>query len=469
MTDLTQNHVNIMKRMLILEIKKPFIPGISKWFHSIKKEYVSVFIVDNDVIYLPYSFACTLFKNRFNLDINYHTTEISFIGELRPNQLEMVSSALNIFLKNGTISLTADTGAGKTVMSIYMSIWTKVMIGVIFHTKIFIKQWTTAFQEFSNAKIMRINEDGKIEYLYQFIDQFGQFIFPDVFIALYTQFIKIPNDIIDKIGCLIIDETHLMCTAGKVDSLLKCKPKYIIGCSATPERDDQLELIGNLIYGIDQFYLKNIKPLTVIKVITGCLPRIETNINGNTKWDVFVKSLYEDDRRTNIIMDIIKGNYIKHKIVVSAARVIYAENLSMLIRINGMESDYITDKKNEYYDSPNLTLVGEYQKIGAGFDEKLLAINYSGRRSDILILTHSVKKKSLIRQLVGRVMRADYPFCYDLVDDWHICNSHWNKRLMYYNEIGAKIITCDLREHVPLNTVDTTLNFILNSMNKMNI
>ena len=51
---------------------------------------------------------------------------------------------------------------------------------------------------------------------------------------------KIPQELLDAVGFLIIDEAHTFCTETRIKSLLRVKPRYIISCTATPDREDGL-------------------------------------------------------------------------------------------------------------------------------------------------------------------------------------------------------------------------------------
>ena len=73
------------------------------------------------------------------------------------------------------------------------------------------------------------------------------------------RFHKIPQEIKNMISVVIIDELHLVCIESQMSVLLGCTPKYIIGLTATFERDDGLEKMSQAILGFHRVERKNEK------------------------------------------------------------------------------------------------------------------------------------------------------------------------------------------------------------------
>ena len=101
------------------------------------------------------------------------------------------------------------------------------------------------------------------------------------------------------------------------------------------------------------------------------------------------------------------------------------------------ETEVLCGKKKSYIESK--VLIGTMSKIGTGFDQSSACENYSGKRFNLLILTSSIKKESMLEQNVGRVFRDSNPIVYHLVDNDPIIISHWYIARKWYIKNGGII------------------------------
>lgn len=464
-SSLNKEQLQIIKNMLVIEEKKKYIPCknpfIRKMMES-EKEYVIMFNISSngEYINLPYAFACRLLKERQNMSKKFREVNFEFTGELRPEQKELVKNSVEKFLETGTVLLAADTGTGKSVMSAYFSSLTHVPVLVMFKLGILPRQWVTTYLKNTNAKVF-VWYEGKPYFSYNSnVD--GKFILPDVYIIMCTQLSKLPEYMINDIGCTIIDEIHQVCTPSKVEILLKTEPRFVIGCSATPFRKDNLHLMGQSILGIHIQYLKNLKPVKVYKILTGIEPEYVLNKLGNVDFGKIVHSLYENDKRNQLIVNLIKENYTNYKILVAFYRRVYNKQMSDFLNSIGIPSDYMMGGKKTY--TEQRVLCGVAQKMGAAFDEETGCENFSGERLDLLILTFTMKDQDALTQLVGRVRRSDIASVFDLVDNSPIHTKHWMEREKYYKSINAEITTIDLSPPKADDSMSSVIEFTKNML-----
>lgn len=434
--DIPMDKLQIIRDLLTIEKKQHFVPSKNPYFKQSDKEYAKMFLLNEEgtEISLPYAFHTKLFGSRGNMEEGrFRPSSFIWKGTLRPAQEAPLEEAKKQLMKDGTVVFAADTGTGKTVMTICLTSFTKVPILVMFKLEILTKQWATTFMEMTTAKVC-VFQNGK--YLCNFSTVDGTM--PDVYIMLYTQIDKFPDKLINEIGCLVLDEMHLICTIAKSEILLKCHPKYIIACSATPERSDGLHQMVYSMCGFDHIVLKNMVIPTIVKIETGCEPRFETNKLGNPKWDIILKSLYENEDRHQIVMELIRKSYKDYKILVAIAYKTYVGKVLDSCTQEGIPCDYLMGKKSSYDDSR--VLLGITQKMGVGFDDASMCNLFSGERINMIILTYSMKSPETLTQLLGRGRRSTSLIFFDFVDDSSIHKKHWREREKVYEEMGCPVI-----------------------------
>ena len=120
----------------------------------------------------------------------------------------------------------------------------------------------------------------------------------------------------DAVGFLIIDEAHAFCTPTHVGCLLAFHPKYILAETATLERDDKMELMIYAICGSHGVFRELDKPFSVVKVITNTKPVRKQNRVGGVDWHSLVQSTLFDERRNQIILDLVTTNHDKTILII---------------------------------------------------------------------------------------------------------------------------------------------------------
>lgn len=394
-------------------------------------EDILLYNIEQKILDLPFLFAGSLLNFNPNLDILYPNVDLKFTGQLRENQIPVELEAWGQLQKYGTSTLGLYPGFGKTVLGAKLASRAKLLSCVLVHREILTTQWKTTFENTTNGTVWIVGEKCPPAYF-------------DVIICMDTRWHLIPKSIRDSVGFLIIDEAHAFCTPTHVGCLLAFHPKYILAESASLERDDSLHSMIYAICGTHGVYRESNIPFNVMKIVTNTKPIRKLNRFRKVDYAHLVSSTLHDERRNNIILQIVSAN-TNFKILILTSLRDHATFINSSLESMGISSDFLCGTKRGYRDSN--VLVGTTSKIGTGFDPATSCPSYSGRPFDLLILVCSIKKYSMLVQNVGRVFRSDFPTVMHFVDNDEIFKSHWYIARKWYIARGG-IIT----NHIIQNT-----------------
>lgn len=400
------------------------------------KEPVLLYLQTDDYIHIPIAYAQFLFNTQidiFTLFIpTWYTVNISTTISLREYQIPIVNQCMDILLKHHSVLLGGYPGFGKTLCAIYMASKLNLLTLVMMHREGLLNQWRDSILNYTNSSVFIVGEG-------LHINPKSNNQYCDYILCMDGRYQQLDNDIINKIGFLVIDEAHLMMTSTRIPSILNNKPKYLLLCDATPERDDQLQKALYVLVHHEHFIMvKNPKVLKLFKYNTNFkAPFFTINYKGKTgiDWNKTTKFICEHEGRNNFIVHLaLKYVGEKRKVLLMSTRVIHIKLLYNKIKQinNNIKVDYLASTKSEYKDSD--ILLGSVSKIGVGFDEQSACSDFNGIRIDVIILSTSFKGKAMTEQVVGRVLRSDHPTVIELVDEHPAIKSHYNKRLKVYKE-----------------------------------
>lgn len=391
-----------------------------------EKEPILFYWIDkpNNEIVLPYTFANVLLGTHINSSLTYPLSKFVFTGKLRDYQIPIAEEALKQLMATGTTLLNLGTGLGKSALSAYLASQLDGMTLVLTNRETIQKGWYETFMDNTNAGVWLVDSKMRIPERC------------NVILTMDGKFEKIPWEIRKMVAVFVIDEMHMFMTASQVPVLLGVCPKYVIACSATPTRSDNMERMWYSIGGTHCVEVKNTKKFTVYKFMTGIKTELEKNKMGTVDFSKLTASLANNPLRNAFIVDLIEKNR-QHKIMLLSWSKAHIKLLYDALSSRGVRVDYLSGTKSSYIDSQ--VLLGTISKVSTGFDSKNVAINFDGMAISMLILVGSTKSFNLHQQSIGRAFRSDSPTIIDVVDADRISLSHWNARRKNYEEMNCDI------------------------------
>jgi len=380
-------------------------------------------------IKIPYKYSCVLFGCNLNKNIRHPIIDIKFTKQLFESQIDIYESALKSLTDTCFVNLNIYTGAGKTILaSKLVSMLSRVTLVLVTNT-ILCPQWYKTMINYTTSKPYIV--DGILT-----CDPYT-----NVLICMTSRIHYIPQEWLNLVGTLVIDESHTFCSASRVQALLSTTPLYCITCSATPIRDDGMHVMMECLSGIDRIIRISKKPFNVTRYNTGYNPEIPLTRDGMTNWSELVNMMCGDEERNNIILDLIKKYANTDKILVLTTRQEHVYQLHKMILALGIKCDYMTGIKKSYSDST--VLVASIKKVGTGFDEESACEDFNGIRINRLILPVSIKSVSLLEQVAGRVFRSQFPEIDYLIDDNKVSEKHFAKGCTWFKSRNGKIFIVD--------------------------
>lgn len=368
--------------------------------------------------------------------------DITFEGRLRDYQEPVIAATLKAFETVGGGLLHLYCGAGKTTIALYLACVLKLKTLILVHKSFLQDQWYDRIKTFTNAKIGIIRQN-KIDVENK-----------DIIIGMVQSISKKNYDprIFEDIDVLISDETHRMACRCFSKALMKIRPKYTLGLSATPYRKDGLTkvinwFLGDVIYKLDRkedtqvnvklFNYESKNPLFIEK---------KRWIKGQMRVDTqkMITNIYQIESRNKFIVNIINSirKQNDRKILVLSGRLEHLKNikkriddiLKQDIDTGILEEDEI---KTSFYIGGMkdylLRDASEADIIFATYEMAAEGLDIDGLNTLVL----ATPKKDII-QSIGRIMRKPIeerdvdPLVIDIIDDLSLFASWGSNRKKYY-------------------------------------
>lgn len=361
-------------------------------------------------------------KNELNRECKYEKPKMygKFHGKLEPEQKKIVKEAIIHLNDYRTTVISAAVGIGKTVMSIYLTIHSKMRAMILCHRKVLLNQWKKEIEEFTNAKVQIVTSKDKIDTDVQFI-----LLTPTTVASRnYTEF--------SDFGVCIVDELHAICTQSLSQCFYYIFPTYLIGLSATPYREDGMDGIIHTYYGRHLIYRELKRKHNVYQIFTDFQPTIERAVNGTMNWNTVLKTQAESSERNSLIAKIIK-KYKDLNFLVLVKRISQGEEILRLLEGETTTSLLGTQ---DTYDKDARILVATFQKVSAGFSHKKL--------NALMLCADTVQ---YFIQTLGRVFRTKevVPTVFDIIDNQTVLKNHAKVREKVYNQVGGVIKSKSLK------------------------
>ena len=343
------------------------------------------------------------------------TIDVSFHGSLKEElqQPQAVEKTLDQLHDSGGALLSLPTGYGKTSCALYMITQLKVKTLIIVHKSVLMDQWKERIQQFIPTASVGMIKQNKV-------DVEGK----DIVIGM-LQSISLKEYNLEQyhFGCVIIDETHHICSKLFSQSMFRICPYYVLGLSATPQRKDGLTKVLFWFLNDISYY-------------------IERSANTNCSVEIYKFPFSSDEVNLTRIINELTLNEERNQYIISKVKVFQSENRNILI---------LSDRRNhcEFLQSqlPNSGLyLGGMKKSELDYNEKhcqVLLATYSLAaegldipRLDTLVLA---TPKGDVVQACGRILREtpgkqNDPYILDIVDDLPILEKMFLKRKRFYKK-----------------------------------
>lgn len=382
--------------------------------------YVYFWDVTGSNLHVPRGYLNNLL-NKHLKDIDYEITDrticpkikIKWTGELRDYQELAVADMVKIRYA----VLEADTGAGKTVCGVGITALRGVKTLVIVHNKELLQQWIEAFNKFTNIKDVGVIGD-------------GQYNIQDVTIGIINSVNIHKNELKDEFGHVICDECHRSISTMWLAVLKTLKPKYQIGVSATPFRNNKTTQAIFCVVGPKQHKVSSTHLRDSGAVLVPDILRIPTDYwfdfdpgRKGCDYTSMLSELTTDQARTQLVVDLIIQDIKTYKepVMVVSDRVAHCELIhSKLFDVPEVRSIVLSSqvpspmrKKlvRQIKDGTANCLIATLNLLGEGFDAPHLSAAF---------LTTPIKFRGRLIQIIGRVLRPSKgckPRVYDLRDN----------------------------------------------------
>lgn len=412
LNSINDSHLEQMTKELQIKIEG------STFIHNAQPTIIQPYDVTETHGYIPFAYARTCPGGPFPRPSRdeFDTISCKFAGSLRPLQKEIKSETLSLLNKYGSAIVALFCGGGKTALSIYIATKIKLPTIIITHRIVLINQWKEALKKFCpDAKVQVLTTKSAMKEC-------------DFYIMNATNVPKHDRKFYKRIGNVIIDECHLIMAEGLSRCMQQLVPRYVLGLSATPYREDGLNILLDLFFGKRQVFRKLSRKHASYKIKTSFVPTVELARNGRVNWGVVLDSQANDTKRNEMIIRIVK--YFPDRVfLILCKRVDQGKYLVQKLLENGEDVTSLIGKQ-QTYEQKSRILVGTASKAGTGFDHP---------RLDAMILASDIQAYFI--QYLGRVLRREdvVPLIFDIVDKNPILEKHYKVRRSVYLEHGGQV------------------------------
>jgi superfamily II DNA or RNA helicase len=352
----------------------------------------------------------------------------NFVGSLREEQRECRDKALSLLQTEKTAILSCYTGFGKTVTAINMAGKIKLRTLIVVPKKTLLQQWADEVALFLPTARVLVIEPSSIKKL-------DPSNIADVCIVNGCNVRKVAPEFLAQFGFVIVDEAHLHMTERGSENLLHLTPRYLLGVTATPYREDGYNALFRLFFGEHVVKYALNKHHVVYKVKTGFVPdekkylKVGPNFKSKLDWNGMLNEQAKNEPRNQLIVDIVR-KFSDRVFLILVKRVEHGQLLLESLEQLGEKVTSLLGKQQEF-DRDARILVGTNSKIGTGFNHPKL---------DTLLCACDMV--SYYVQFLGRVMRRKdvKPIVFDLVDSHPTLKKHFEKRLKVYNKHGGDVV-----------------------------
>ena len=364
---------------------------------------------------------------------------IKFLGKLRKDQ----AKAVKAMTKHNTGVLHAPTAFGKTVAAIGVITKRKVNTLILTHSRQLLEQWQERINSFVDGAEIGVIGGGKKKPTGQ-ID-----------IATYQSLINKKDNSIDPLiqeyGQIIVDECHHI-SAPRFEMVLnESRAKFILGLTATPDRQDGHQKIifmnaGPIRHKVKPDHNTKFEQNVAVSQLHDQAPSNLTHSECRPHIAEVYRWLAENPKRNNRIIDDVAATLKEgsHPLVLTERRE-HAEHLSLLLTERGFQAVVLRgamrakerlEANEQLAEAQVIVATGKY--VGEGFDLP---------RLDTLFLALPISWKGSLAQYAGRIHREsegkDRVTIFDYVD----CGLPMLHRMYKKRDKGYKAMGYDITEN----------------------
>jgi len=347
---------------------------------------------------------------------SFSQIKAKFVGSLRNHQQPVRKEAISYLNKYGSVIVSCHPGWGKTCLAINIAARIGMKILILTHRIVLIKQWKEALKRFSpESTVQVLTTKSKMKDC-------------DFYIMNPANVSKKHREFYKDIGTVIVDECHLIMSSVMSKSLTMLVPRYLIGLSATPYREDGLNMLLDLYFGKRKIVRELNRLHHAYKLNTGFTPDFELAKNGRVNWGSILDSQANDVKRNRMIVRLVK--YFPDRVfLILCKRVAQGNYLVNTLKKENVDVTSLIGKQQEY-EQKSRVLVGTTGKCSTGFDHP---------RLNTLILASDIQAYFI--QVLGRIFRTEdgIPMVFDLVDNNAILERHYKVRQAVYFKHGGKV------------------------------
>lgn len=417
-----------------LKVLKGFIDANGGYIKGVCRLIVPFEKIASDIVYLAYSVGLKCFEKKirkkeniyyiiviYENSLKIYENNISFISNFKIESMNYDDYYGFTIDGNRRFLLGDFTVTHNTILSINIAATIRFKTLIIVNKIVLLKQWEESINNFCpNATVQKISpKSEKMDC--------------DFFLINAINVPKMNECFFVDVGCVIVDECHLIMAETLSRSLQYICPRYLIGLSATPYRPDGLDIMLNLYFGDTKIIRELVRKHIVYVVNTGFTPETELSKTGKINWSVVLDSQANDEQRNNLIVNIIQ--YFQDRtFLILVKRISQGNYLIEKLREIGENVTSLLGSQQEY-DIDARILIGTNSKIGTGFDHS---------RLDTLLLASDVEEYFI--QFLGRIFRRPdvNPIVFDLVDNNPILKRHFSTRRSVYTKMGGIIKNFDI-------------------------